>query len=191
MRLLIVIVNYRTPALAVDCLRSLEPEVKSIPGCQVCVVDGASGDGSAELIGKSIGDNDWQGWCVLRPLSLNGGFAFGNNAGIQPYLSGDDKPDLVLLLNPDTIVRPGAIQTLLQYMLDHPDVGIAGSRTTWPRRHASDVGVSISVHRQRDRRLTAAGTGVEVIKTRHRRPAATRSRNRHRLGRRREHDRAA
>ena len=33
-RLLIVIVNYRTAELTADCLRSLEPEVRSLPAAR-------------------------------------------------------------------------------------------------------------------------------------------------------------
>ena len=47
-RLLVVIVNYRTSGLTIDCLRSLEAEVIALPGeLRVVVTDNASGDGSA------------------------------------------------------------------------------------------------------------------------------------------------
>ena len=45
----VVIVNYRTAGLAVDCLRSLAPEVAAAAGrCQATVVDGGSADRSAD-----------------------------------------------------------------------------------------------------------------------------------------------
>ena len=43
-----------------------------------------------------------------------------------------DPPRYVLLLNPDTIVRPGAVRALVEFMEDRPDVGIAGSRLEEP-----------------------------------------------------------
>jgi GT2 family glycosyltransferase len=43
-----------------------------------------------------------------------------------------DPPRYVLLLNPDTIVRPGALRELFAFMEDRPDVGIAGSRLEGP-----------------------------------------------------------
>ena len=47
MKLLIVIVNYRTPALTIDTLASLEPEIAAIgPGVHTIVVDGKSPDDS-------------------------------------------------------------------------------------------------------------------------------------------------
>jgi GT2 family glycosyltransferase len=41
-------------------------------------------------------------------------------------------PPYVLLLNPDTIVHPGAIDELVKFMDAHPQVGIAGSRLEDP-----------------------------------------------------------
>src|SRR6185295_2987702 len=76
--------------------------------------------------------NQWSSWATLLPLPANGGFAYGNNAGIRPYLESDDKPDYVLLLNPDTIIRPGGITELVKFMDARADVGIAGSRLEDP-----------------------------------------------------------
>jgi GT2 family glycosyltransferase len=49
-RLWVIIVNYRTPVLAVDCLASLAGEIADLPGGKVVVVDNDSGDGSAASI---------------------------------------------------------------------------------------------------------------------------------------------
>jgi len=70
----------------------------------------------------------------VLPLDSNGGFASGNNAAIRPALEASDppSPDYVLLLNPDTIVRPGAVSALLEFMASHPEAGIAGSRLEDP-----------------------------------------------------------
>ncbi len=132
MKLLIVIVNYRTASLTIDCLRSLEPEVRALPDTRAVVTDNASGDGSSERIGDAIRANGWSRWASFMPLPRNGGFAYGNNGAIRPALHSPDQPDYVLLLNPDTVVRPGAISELLRFMEDHPDVGIAGSRLEDP-----------------------------------------------------------
>ena len=130
--LLVVTLNYRTHRLTIDCLRSLENEVRAIPGVQVVVSDNASGDGSVEQIGRAIAENNWDDWATLMPLDRNGGFAFGNNAPIRAALQSQLKPDYVLLLNPDTVVRPGALQALLDFMNANPQVGIAGSRLEDP-----------------------------------------------------------
>ena len=127
MKVLVVILNYRTPGLAVQCIQSLESEVARVGSMRVVVTDNNSGDDSVEVIGGAIGDNGWD-WCTLIPLSVNGGYSFGNNAGIRPYLESDDSPEYVMLLNPDAYIRENAVVNLLAFMERNPNVGIAGAR---------------------------------------------------------------
>ena len=126
--LLVVIVNYRTPDLTIDCLRSLVDEIRSLPGTSVVVTDNASGDGSAERIQTAIDTEGWSEWVSLMPLEKNGGFAYGNNEAIRPALQSSNPPAYILLLNPDTIVLAGALKELWDFMEQHPEAGIAGSR---------------------------------------------------------------
>ncbi|WP_435011789.1 glycosyltransferase family 2 protein (plasmid) [Tundrisphaera lichenicola] len=128
MNLLIVIVNYRSADLTVDCLRSLESEVAGRPGSRVVVVENASGDDSAERLNSAIRDYGWDPWVSLVSSPRNGGFAAGNNVALAPALSSDDPPELIWLLNPDTMVRPGAMGALVDFLARHPEVGLAGSR---------------------------------------------------------------
>jgi GT2 family glycosyltransferase len=131
-RLLVVIVNYRTADLTIECLRSLAGEIGAVGGVRVVVVDGASGDGSAARIAAAVAAEDWGAWATVQPLEHNGGFSQGNNAAIRPALRSADPPRYVLLLNPDTIVRPGALAALVNFMDRRPEVGIAGSRLEDP-----------------------------------------------------------
>src|SRR5258707_287193 len=104
----IVILNYRTGDLTIECLQSLASEI--------------------DRIRAAIATRGWGRWASLLPLERNGGYAFGNNAGIRRFLESSDPPDLVMLLNPDTTVRPGAVESLRQFMEQHPTVGIVGSQ---------------------------------------------------------------
>ena len=131
MRLLIVIVNYCTGELVADCLAALAPQVAAIPGSKVVIADNASGDASVATIDAAIRTNGWGAWATLEALRSNGGFAWGNNRVIQPALGGAEPPEYVLLLNPDTVPRPGALAELLDFMDHNPSVGIAGSRLEW------------------------------------------------------------
>lgn len=124
---LVVIVNYRTAQLTIDCLQSLENEVRSQAGTQVVVVDNASGDQSVELIQAAITQQGWQSWATVIPSNHNGGYAYGNNLAIRPTLQTDNPPSYYLLLNPDTQVHPGALTALVDFMEQHPTVGITGS----------------------------------------------------------------
>jgi GT2 family glycosyltransferase len=127
MKLLVVIVNYRTPELSIDCLRSLEPEVAAIPGTRVVVVDNASGDSSVERIEAEIASKGWRSWVDVLRSARNGGFAYGNNLAIEPALESEDAPEYIHLLNPDTVIHPGALQKLLAFLEAHAAAGIAGS----------------------------------------------------------------
>jgi hypothetical protein len=129
---IIAILNYKTPKLTIDCLHSLVSEVQALPGTRVVISDNASGDGSVEQIQAAINTEDWGSWASVMPLDDNGGFAFGNNAIIRESLKSTNPSPYILLLNPDTVIRPGAVKELIDFMDKHPHVGIAGSRLEDP-----------------------------------------------------------
>ena len=131
-RVAVVVVNYRTAELAVECLRSLAAEVVDLPESRVVVVDNASGDGSAERIAGAIVSERWGDWATLLPLGRNGGFSAGNNAALRSLLGQTTPPDWFLLLNPDTVVRAGAVRALLDRAVERPTIGIVGSRLEEP-----------------------------------------------------------
>jgi len=133
---LIVIVNYRTSELALACLRSLEGEVKAVESrlgrVRVVVTDNASGDDSVTRLQEAVRDLGWNKWASIQPLERNGGFAYGNNAAIRPALDSSDPPDYIWLLNPDTVVSPGALETLVEFLEGRPEAGIVGCRLLKP-----------------------------------------------------------
>lgn len=126
-RLLVAIVNYKTGPLVVACLRSLEAQIKALPGARVAVGDNDSRDGSFDHIAAAIRDNGWGEWASVVAAPVNGGFAAGNNLLIGPALRSETPPDYVLLLNPDTTVLDGALEGMLAFMRERPDVGILGA----------------------------------------------------------------
>lgn len=122
----VVIVTYRSAALTIASLGSLAAERAAVAGLsvRVVVVDNASGD--LGPISNAVEAAGWSYWVTLVAAPRNGGFAYGNNLGIEhAYAAG--VPDYVYLLNPDTLVRAGAIETLVRFMDTHPQAGIAGS----------------------------------------------------------------
>jgi N-acetylglucosaminyl-diphospho-decaprenol L-rhamnosyltransferase len=131
-KILIVIVNYRTPTLTIDCLHSLVNEVQSLNTISVVIVDNNSGDRSLEQIEAAINAEGWRNWATTIAGDRNGGYSYGNNLAIRPALDSSHPPDYIVLLNPDTIVRSGAIKTLVDFMEEHPHIGIAGSRLEDP-----------------------------------------------------------
>ncbi len=128
-RLLISIVAWKGADLTIACLASIAPELASVPGTRVVVVDNASPDGAADRVDEAIARNGWQSWVTLVRAPANKGFAAGNNVAIRHLLADPDPADYFLLLNPDTLVRPGALRILLDFLMAHPQVGIAGGRS--------------------------------------------------------------
>jgi N-acetylglucosaminyl-diphospho-decaprenol L-rhamnosyltransferase len=118
-RLAVIILNYRTPALTVDCLRSLAPEMAAVGDCRVIVVDNASGDSSVAAIGGAISQCGWSAWAELVVMPRNGGFAWGNNRGWD--LCRD--ASCVLLLNSDTLVNAGCLAHCLKTMEGDERIG--------------------------------------------------------------------
>jgi GT2 family glycosyltransferase len=124
--LLVVIVNYRTPDLVIQCLKALLPELKGTDA-KVVVVDNNSQDDSCEMIQNWI-SND----CHTKMVSIissqdNCGFSGGNNVGIKKF-----EAQFYLLLNSDTYVRKGAISRMLDTAVKYPDAGIISPRLEWP-----------------------------------------------------------
>lgn len=123
--LAVIILNYRTPVMVIECLKSLEGQIQ--PQCQrVVIVDNCSGDDSADLIEQAIEEHAWGAWAHVERSPVNGGFAAGNNVGIKSI-----DAEVYLLLNSDTIVREGAIETITRTLNEHPEVHMLGPRLEW------------------------------------------------------------
>lgn len=138
----IITVNYRTADLVIESLRAIDLQKEALGGGQVIIVDNASGDGSYEKIASAINSEGWTSWVILMPMSCNGGFAFGNNVGFSKVFSSADQVDYLMLLNPDSVAREGAIENLIAFMEEHPKAGIAGSRL-----ENADGGIECSAHK--------------------------------------------
>ena len=131
-RTLIVIVNYRSAELTRDCLQSLAAEYPRTADFEVVVVDNGSPDSSVAVLRTAIERHGWGDWVRLVDRGVNDGFAAGNNAAIRPALADPSPPRDIMLLNPDTVVRPGFLQPLREFLEKHPKVGIVGSRLEDP-----------------------------------------------------------
>jgi GT2 family glycosyltransferase len=121
----VIIVSYKTALLVIEAVRSLLEEQRSTRlNIRAIVVDNASGD--SEIIAREIRHSGWDSWVTLISAPFNGGFAYGNNLGIE-YAHAQWRPTYVYLLNPDAQVRRGAIAALVKFLDGRPEAGIAGS----------------------------------------------------------------
>ena len=165
-RVSVVILNYRTPEMVVDCLESLSTEV-DITSDRVIVVDNQSPDDSVAVITDAVRRRGWGRWCRVVVSPSNDGFSAGNNFGIE-----SQKSQYYWLLNSDTLVRPGALQYLLAAGQRHPDAAIVAPRLTWLDGEPQESRFRFSAPDQRVSRIGA----IEDPFTSHRRKTNRRSR---------------
>ncbi|MCC5869645.1 MAG: glycosyltransferase family 2 protein [Gammaproteobacteria bacterium] len=131
-RLLVVMVNWRAAKLATECIPSLASEIADLPGARAVIVDNDSQDGSERVLRDFVAAGGFSGVVEVVQAGRNAGFAAGNNVGIRHAFAKYGRFEFVALLNPDTMVRPGAYRILLEFMDGRPDVGIAGGRSEDP-----------------------------------------------------------
>ncbi len=112
----IIIISYNTRQMTLECLASVYAETKT--PFEIIVVDNASSDGSAEAIAEHYPD------VHLIAENTNHGFAPAHDIAL-PHATAP----WLLLLNPDTVVTNGALDTLLAFAQVNPEAGIWGGRT--------------------------------------------------------------
>jgi N-acetylglucosaminyl-diphospho-decaprenol L-rhamnosyltransferase len=115
----ILLVTYRCRESARACLASIAENTRL--DHEVVVVDNASADGTAEMVQSDFPS------AQLIALSGNVGFAAGVNRA-----AAEARGDYLLLLNPDTLVHPAAVENLVSFARAHPEHGIYGGRTLDP-----------------------------------------------------------
>jgi GT2 family glycosyltransferase len=120
LELSVTICSWNTSADLEVCLNSLDARREEAE-LEVLVVDNNSEDGSADMVARLFP------WVRLFPLARNLGFTGGHN-----FLFGERKAPNVLCLNSDTIVHPGAIRKLLDYVKDRPEIGIVAPKLLNP-----------------------------------------------------------
>jgi GT2 family glycosyltransferase len=122
----IVVLTWNGKDLLLDCLESLDREIRSRSDAErleteVLVVDNGSRDGSVEAVRERFP------WVELIALPRNIGFAAGNNAGLRKA-----RGRIVVLLNNDTVVLRDGLERCARYLEAHPDVGVVGPQLLHP-----------------------------------------------------------
>ncbi len=116
----IVIVSWNVRQLLLELLACL-PAAAGRLAWEAIVVDNASSDGSPEAVAASFPA------VTLVQNRRNTGYAAGNNQGVRlaraPYL---------LLLNSDTLVSPGTLARLVEFMEERPEAGACSPRLVRP-----------------------------------------------------------
>ncbi|MGH9075949.1 MAG: glycosyltransferase [Acidimicrobiales bacterium] len=113
------IVSWNTAGLLEECLLAL-PAALGALDAEVVVVDNASSDASVAVAEGAPGVT-----VVRNPVNV------GYGRAINQALGGSDA-EVLIALNPDTVVPPGALATLVRRLVAQPDVGLVAPRLVWP-----------------------------------------------------------
>lgn len=115
----VVVVNYRTPELTIQCVRSLIAHAIALPE-DIIVVENASGDDSLRLIRAGVD-------CTLVEATENRGYGDGVNLGVAQA-----RHDLVLCLNPDTYFTDADVLRVGAIFAAEPALGLLGLDLCYP-----------------------------------------------------------
>lgn len=112
----VIVLNYNTREMTLDCLRVLHRELAETPA-EVWVVDNGSSDGSSSAIRREFPT------VRLIENERNLGFGAANNQAMRQA-----RGSLFLLLNSDAFLLPGALGSMVRYLQRHPRAGVVGPR---------------------------------------------------------------
>lgn len=112
----VIIVNWNAHDVLLGCLRSLASAPPPEPW-EAVVVDNGSADGSVEGVGQEFS------WARVIANPVNRGLPAANNQGIAA-----SSGDALLICNPDTVFRPGAVAAMVDLLDRQPKAGIVVPR---------------------------------------------------------------
>ncbi|TDO20172.1 glycosyltransferase family 2 protein [Pedobacter duraquae] len=110
----IILVNWNSYDVSAGCIRSLRKMV--FEDFEIILVDNASADQSGQRLKEEFPE------CIYLQSDVNSGFAGGNNLALRYAISHDF--NYSILLNNDTTVEPDFLNLLVDYMEEHPEVGV-------------------------------------------------------------------
>lgn len=130
-KLSIIIVNYHSWEYLEKCLQSIlaDKEDGFLHDMEIFIIDNAFQEKIPDM--QKITSKTA---ITIVKNKNNLGFAKANNQGIKK-----SKGQYVLLLNPDTLVSPKTLQTMVKFMDENPKTGVAGCRVSLPTGKMDDA----------------------------------------------------
>jgi len=123
----IVIVNYKSKGLALNCIKSIKDSDFGNLKYEIIVVDNDSNDNIGEILAWQYPD------VKFIQNNTNVGMGAGNNTGIRKA-----EGEYVAIMNPDTIVFHNTFQKLQSYMSAHPGTSMIGPKQYNPDKTVQD-----------------------------------------------------
>lgn len=116
----VVTVNYKVAELVDELIASVPGAAQDL-SFEIIVVDNASADGSVERLRQRHPE--------VRVIAsdVNLGFGRGNNLGVDHA-----RGAFLALVNPDVVLPPGSLSSLVAFLRERPQVGLVGPRIELP-----------------------------------------------------------
>lgn len=123
----IIILNYKTKGLTLNCIRSIKEADFSELKYEVIVVDNNSEDSIGEIL-------NWQ-YPEIKFIKNNKnlGMGAGNNAGIKKAVG-----NYIVIMNPDILVFSNIFKKMHDFMEKNREVGMAGPKQFNPDKTIQD-----------------------------------------------------
>lgn len=116
----IILVNWNCLDFTEQCIASIQSVIRDLD-YEVIVVDNASGDAPCLSLKEKFP------WVKLILSEENIGFGRANNLGVK-----QSSGEYLFILNPDTVLQPGAVESMLEMLKSRPEVGAVGCRLLNP-----------------------------------------------------------
>lgn len=120
----VIIVNYKTICLTIQCIQSILAHTTDVK-YEIIIIDNNSGDDIEKAVAEHFSDAACD--IVCRSLKENVGFGRGNNEGFKIARGRN-----LFCLNPDTILKNNAIKILCDFIDSHPEAGVCGGNLYKP-----------------------------------------------------------
>ena len=117
----IIFVNYNTSHQIETCLKSIEEFEKNYRDYEYIIIDNHSADIGLKKLNSRFP------YLKIICAPKNGGFAYGNNLGIESA-----KGDILFLLNPDTCIKDNSIEKLLTKITLDNNLSFIGPQLLFP-----------------------------------------------------------
>ncbi len=132
MNVAVIVLTWNAADAALACLRTLAAQER-VPDYTL-VVDNASQDGTAERIRQ-----EFPAITVIRNTK-NLGFGVGMNIGIQTLHRLSEPPEVVVLLNQDTLLEPSWLNAILAPLDNDARTGAVGCKIRYPDKTLQHAG---------------------------------------------------
>ena len=123
----IIILNYKSKGLALNCVKSIKEADFGNLKYEIILVDNNSGDSIGEILSWQYPD------IKFIQNKMNSGMGAGNNIGIKKA-----QGKYIVAMNPDTLAFHNTFKKLYGYMEANSEVGIAGPLQYNPNKTIQD-----------------------------------------------------